>query len=490
MKNNIIKLLIGVVAISTVAGTTVAAQNYISGLSVGGATLIEGGIVCTSSTAQENNSTKASVTVLPEGNSVGVAGMSVATDASITVKASDVQDIVVQDSSSLDAVAQNDSAENVLAENASSENIDAPTISGDVSADASTTVPVEQLDMSIQLGSAPEGSKIATLEETLTAEIEAEAEAQAIADSILISAGATDNGLEISLPEEGEEEDDVDTLFGYTNLGIAIVDDHLNVRETADDNSKIVGKMSNDSGCEILEVVGNKAHIVSGSVEGYVSTDYILTGDLAATYANQIVKKLATVSADGLKVRTAPDLEAEVVNMVAYGEELEVVEELEGWVKVLYDGQETYVNAEYVSVGEDLKTALNMSEFLFGEGVSDVRVSLCEYAKEFLGNPYVWGGTSLTKGADCSGYVLSIFGKYGYSLPHSSRAQANMGTKVSLAEAKPGDLVFYSKGGRINHVAIYIGGGQVIHASSPKYGIRITSVYYRTPTTVRRIIQD
>lgn len=85
------------------------------------------------------------------------------------------------------------------------------------------------------------------------------------------------------------------------------------------------------------------------------------------------------------------------MNMVAYGEELEVVEELEGWVKVLYDGQEAYVNAEFVSVGEDLKTALNMSEFLFGEGVSDVRVSLCEYAKEFLGNPYVWGGTSLTK---------------------------------------------------------------------------------------------
>ena len=248
--------------------------------------------------------------------------------------------------------------------------------------------------------------------------------------------------------------------------------------------------MSNDSGCEILDVVGNKAHIVSGSVEGYVTTDYLLTGDLAKTYASQIVKKLATVSADGLKVRSTPDLEGPIVNMVAYGEELEVVEELDGWVKVLFDGQEAYVNADYVTVGENLKTALNMSEFLFGEGVSDVRVSLCEYAKQFLGNPYVWGGTSLTKGADCSGYVLSIFGKYGYSLPHSSRAQATMGTKVTVAEAKPGDLVFYSKGGHINHVAIYIGGGQVIHASSPKYGIRITSVYYRTPTTVRRIIQD
>ncbi|MDD6656726.1 MAG: NlpC/P60 family protein [Lachnospiraceae bacterium] len=476
MKNNIIKLLIGVVAISTVAGTTVAAQNYIPGLSVGGATLIEGGIVCTSSTAQENDSTKASTTVSSDNNSVGVAGLSVAMDASITVNVSDNQ---------------NDVAQNSLEEqNIVSVSDSSITISGDVTADVSTDVVEEQPEMTIQTGSAPEGSKIAALEETLTAELEAEAQAQAVADSIMISAGATDNGLEISLPEEGEEEDDVDTLYGYTNLGIAIVDDHLNVRETADDNSKIVGKMSNDSGCEILEVVGNKAHIVSGSVEGYVSTDYILTGDLAAAYANQIVKKLATVSADGLKVRTAPDLEAEVVNMVAYGEELEVVEELDGWVKVLYDGQETYVNAEYVTVGEDLKTALNMSEFLFGEGVSDVRVSLCEYAKQFLGNPYVWGGTSLTKGADCSGYVLSIFGKYGYSLPHSSRAQANMGTKVSLAEAKPGDLVFYSKGGRINHVAIYIGGGQVIHASSPKYGIRITSVYYRTPTTVRRIIQD
>lgn len=484
MKNNIIKLLIGVVAISTVAGTTVAAQNYISGLSVGGATLIEGGIVCTDSTAQEKESAKTSTAVSSGNYCVGAAGLSVATDASITVKTSDAQETVVQDSISLDGIAQNAIEE----QNNVSENSSSITISGDVTADASTDVAGEQPEMTIQTGSAPEGSKIAALEETLTAELEAEAQAEA--DSIMISAGATDTGLEISLPEEGEEEDDVDTLYGYTNLGIAIVDDHLNVRETADDNSKIVGKMSNDSGCEILEVVGNKAHIVSGSVEGYVSTDYILTGDLAAAYANQIVKKLATVSADGLKVRTAPDLEADVVNMVAYGEELEVVEELDGWVKVLYDGQETYVNAEYVTVGEDLKTALNMSEFLFGEGVSDVRVSLCEYAKQFLGNPYVWGGTSLTKGADCSGYVLSIFGKYGYSLPHSSRAQANMGTKVSLAEAKPGDLVFYSKGGRINHVAIYIGGGQVIHASSPKYGIRITSVYYRTPTTVRRIIQD
>ncbi len=330
-----------------------------------------------------------------------------------------------------------------------------------------------------------------TQEDVTEDEIEDTAEAQL---TVTAGAGVLAETVPSSLEDYEDQFDDDEEngggAYGYTHLGIARVEDHLNVRETADDSSKIVGKMGNDAGCEIIGIEGNKAHIVSGSVDGYVSMDYLITGADAVSYADTIVKNLATVSADGLKVRSTPALDGPVVNLVAYGEELEVVEELDGWVKVLYDGQEVYVNAEYVSVGRNLKSALNMTEFLYGEGVSDVRVELCEYAKQFLGNPYVWGGISLTKGADCSGYVLSIFGKYGIGLPHSSRAQANMGTKVTVSEAKPGDLVFYSKGGRINHVAIYIGGGQVIHASSPKTGIRITSVYYRTPTTVRRLIQD
>lgn len=490
MKNKIVRLLIGMVALTAVTGATVSARTFAIGLSVGGASLIEGSLMCT---MPEKQSVDKEKTVL-------TAGFTMADDLETeTTKATATEDFVTAyETMVTDSVAASDTTDEQT--NASQDltfteipvsGNDEATLEGNVEETVSDTeTNAEPVDPNAQLGTAPEGSKIAALEESLNAEIQAEAEAAAAAENIMISAGAVDSESLISLPAEGEEEDDVDTLYGYTNLGIAIVDDHLNVRETADDSSKIVGKMSNDSGCEILDVVGNKAHIVSGSVEGYVTTDYLLTGDLAKTYASQIVKKLATVSADGLKVRSTPDLEGPIVNMVAYGEELEVVEELDGWVKVLFDGQEAYVNADYVTVGENLKTALNMSEFLFGEGVSDVRVSLCEYAKQFLGNPYVWGGTSLTKGADCSGYVLSIFGKYGYSLPHSSRAQATMGTKVTVAEAKPGDLVFYSKGGHINHVAIYIGGGQVIHASSPKYGIRITSVYYRTPTTVRRIIQD
>ena len=147
--------------------------------------------------------------------------------------------------------------------------------------------------------------------------------------------------------------------------------------------------------------------------------------------------------------------------------------------------------SEFVTVEEKLDTAITMTELLYGQGVSDVRVDLVEYAKQFVGNPYVWGGTSLTKGADCSGFVLAVFKKYGIALSHSSRAQANEGTKISASDLKPGDLIFYGNGkGNINHVAIYIGGGQVIHASSPKTGIKISSYKYRTPVKCVRVIQD
>lgn len=166
-------------------------------------------------------------------------------------------------------------------------------------------------------------------------------------------------------------------------------------------------------------------------------------------------------------------------------------EDLEGdWVRVYLDDQEVFVSAEYVEVSAELGTAITMTELFYGQGVSDVRVDVCQYAKEFLGNPYVWGGTSLTKGADCSGFVLSVFKKYGISLPHSSVAQAGSGTAIKVSEAQPGDLIFYGNGKRINHVAIYIGGGQVIHASNPKTGIRISNVSYRSPVKAVRVLHD
>ena len=279
-------------------------------------------------------------------------------------------------------------------------------------------------------------------------------------------------------------------LYGYNNIGIANVDNHLNVRETPDESGKLVGKMSNNAACEVLSEEGDWIHIKSGKVEGYCHKDYLLTGVFARMRAEEIVTSVAEATSGGLRVRTEPNTDAEIITTMAEGEYLEVVEVTDGWIKVLLDDEEGYISAEYAEVKENLDTAITMTELLYGEGVSDVRVELCQYAKQFIGNPYVWGGTSLTKGADCSGFTLSVFKKYGISLPHYSVSQSQMGTKVSLSEAKAGDLVFYAKGNTVNHVAIYLGNGQVVHASSPRTGIKISNVGYRTIHSIRNIIGD
>lgn len=281
-------------------------------------------------------------------------------------------------------------------------------------------------------------------------------------------------------------------MWGYTNLGVCNVEENnLNIRETPDESGKLVGKLPKDAACEVLESEDGWTHITSGKVEGYVKSEYLVTGYNAKKKGEELASTVAVASASGLNIREMPNTDAEVVTQVAAGEELQVAELYnEEWIKVYLDDEEVYVSRDYVELKSDLKTAITMTELLYGQGVSDVRVDLCQYAKQFLGNPYVWGGTSLTNGADCSGFVLSVFKKYGVSLPHSSRAQAGMGTQISASELKAGDLVFYAKGGTINHVAIYIGGGQVIHASSPKTGIKISNYNYRTPAKMVRILQD
>ena len=279
--------------------------------------------------------------------------------------------------------------------------------------------------------------------------------------------------------------------WGYTNLGIADVESgNLNIRAVAAEDGKLVGKLPKNAACEVIDSDGIWAHIKSGEVEGYVSEEYLLTGIPAKRKAEELATTMARVTTDSLKVRAEANTDSEVITLVPNGERLEVIEVEGDWVKVGLDDQEVYVSAEYVEVSSELSTAITMTELLYGQGVSDVRVDLCQYAKEFLGNPYVWGGTSLTKGADCSGFVLSIFKKYGVSLPHSSRAQANCGTTIKVSEAQPGDLIFYGNGKTSNHVAIYIGGGQVIHASSPKTGIRISNVSYRSPVKAVKVLYD
>jgi hypothetical protein len=292
--------------------------------------------------------------------------------------------------------------------------------------------------------------------------------------------------------EDAEKPAEPETHWGYTNLGIAHVDNHLNIREEPNENGKLIGKLSKDAACEILEIDENGwAHIKSGKVEGYCSTEFLYLGEEAVARGREVASMIAIVNTQTLKVREQPNTDSIVITLIPEEEQLEVVEIMEnGWIKFLLDDEEAYVSGEYVDVEERLEKAVTLTELKYGQGVSDVRVDLVQYAKQFVGNPYVWGGTSLTNGADCSGFTLSIYKKYGVSLPHHAASQAQLGTKVDYNSAQPGDLVFYAKNGRINHVAIYIGNGQVIHASSPKTGIKISSWNYRTPAGIRRYLAN
>ena len=277
--------------------------------------------------------------------------------------------------------------------------------------------------------------------------------------------------------------------WGYNNLGLANVDNHLNIRQEPSETGKLIGKLSKNAACEILSVEDGWAHIKSGKVDGYCSTDYLFMGEQAVSKAKEVVSMVAVVDTETLKVREKPNTECAVITLIPRDEELEVVEVMEnGWIKFLLDDEEAYVSGDFVKVEERLEKAATLTELLYGQGVSNARVDLVQYAKQFIGNPYVWGGTSLTNGADCSGFTMSVYKKYGISLPHHSGSQAQLGRKVTLAEAQPGDLVFYAKNGSINHVAIYIGGGQVVHASNERTGIKISSVNYRTPATIRSFL--
>ena len=260
----------------------------------------------------------------------------------------------------------------------------------------------------------------------------------------------------------GEEEPKEN--WGYENLGIADVSENLNIRSAAGTDAEKVGELPAGAGCEVLGMADGWAHIRSGKVEGYVSMEYLATGGHAEELAAQNQTLTATVLAQALKVRKQPDTEHGTWGLAANGRELEVVEVLDnGWVSVVYgDGTDAaYVSGEYVDVAYRLDTALTMTEVRYGKGVTDAGIDLANRAIQYVGCPYVYGGNSLSNGTDCSGFTMLLYAKYGISLSHSARAQARCGSEVSISELRPGDLVFYSRGGGIDHVAIYIGGGQV-----------------------------
>lgn len=278
---------------------------------------------------------------------------------------------------------------------------------------------------------------------------------------------------------------------GYENIAMSVIGEgNLNIRDSASTEGSIVGKMTNHNACEILGVEGDWTQIESGKVTGYVKSEYIVTGDAALAIAEEEIKTVATVEAGTttLNVRSEASTDSSILSLVGDGEDLVVSQENDGsgWIQVEVDDEYGYVSADYVAVSKKLPTAKTITEIKYGDGVSDVRVALVQNALQYVGNRYVWGGTSLTNGVDCSGFTMQIMAQYGIYLPHSSRAQPAYGTKVSSSEAQPGDLFFYGSGKSINHVAIYIGNGQIVHASNKRDGIKISNAFYRSPICVVR----
>ena len=282
----------------------------------------------------------------------------------------------------------------------------------------------------------------------------------------------------------------------YDRPGVSNVSNYLNIRAGAGENEKIIGKLPSYAGCEILEDANGWYKISSGGITGYVKSDYILTGDEAKQAAMNHAELMAIVHADRLNARTEPSTDAKIWTQISENERYHVAEQLDGWVKIEFDesgegdGDDeisvAYVSSEFVEVRYALSEAIKFSPT---EESASLRSRIVNYAMKFLGNPYVWGGTSLTKGADCSGFTMSVMKNFGISLPHYSGSQAKSGKRIKSSELRPGDLVFYGNSrGKINHVAMYIGNGQVINAASRRSGIKISTWNYRTPICIVDVI--
>lgn len=326
--------------------------------------------------------------------------------------------------------------------------------------------------------------------------------------------------------ETTEVEEEFKLNLVYDRLGIAKVSNYLNIRKEPGEGKEIIGKLPKNAGCHVYEIKDGWANIISGGVKGWVSADYLITDEEAEEYAKEVATRVATVTSTAtLKVRSLPSVDSKVYDLVPLGEELEIkkenideaymnkfleeqesdslaveslelinkdamVSDLENWVCITIDDEVAFVSKEFVEISFKLERGVPIDEVAAGtsDGTSSSgKASMVSYAMQFLGNRYVYGGTSLTNGTDCSGFTMRIYEHFGYSIPRTSGAQASYFRGISSSEAKPGDLFFYGSGGRVNHVAMYIGNGQVIHASNARTGIKISNAFYRSPIKIGRL---
>lgn len=236
----------------------------------------------------------------------------------------------------------------------------------------------------------------------------------------------------------------------YLDMAFANVTSFLYVRSEPTKESEYVGKLYPGYAAKITGPVGEWTAVESGDVIGYVKTEYILTGAEAQTYAENLVTEAQQEGKE--------EAEAFTYAVSRKSEEAQMTQEVQGNVQ---QTETTEVSAQPASNGQ----------------------VIVDYACQFIGNPYVWGGTSLTDGADCSGFVQSVFAHFGISLPRTTYDQINAGVEVSYDQAMPGDLICYD-----GHIGIYIGNGQIVNAQNPEQGIGISPATYTTILSVRRIV--
>ena len=303
----------------------------------------------------------------------------------------------------------------------------------------------------------------------------------------------------------------------YDNLVIFKKSGYMNVRSTpetqGDDN--VSGKRTSKAAGDIIETLDGWYKIKSGTVTGYIAADpeLIATGQEAKDLAMQNATQMAIITTDVLNVRVEPNTDSKIWTQIVKDERYPVVDQQDGWVQIdlgsvdTEDGSQDGDEKAYISTRDnnvEVRYALNEAIKFTpakdsssgassdGSGSSTKqsrRSQLVNYALQFVGNRYVWGGTSLTNGVDCSGFTMRVMEKFGVSLPHYSGSQAQMGKKVTSATMKPGDLIFYAgSNGKVNHVAIYIGNGRIVHAASRRSGIKTSTWNYRTPVAIRSML--
>ncbi len=312
----------------------------------------------------------------------------------------------------------------------------------------------------------------------------------------------------------------------YANLAIADVNKYVNVRKEPNTDSEIVGKIYSGAVAQILAVAGDNDdwfQIVSGSVEGYIKSEYFIYGDAALEVIDQYVTRYAKVQVARLNVRKEPTTDSKRIGYVDEGEKILLLEDCGDWLKVQYtDSKEGYVSAEYAEVVEEFVYAKSIEEeraelaakqalaaretvseqkapesttIVFPEtsytSNEELRRAIVDYALQYEGYRYVHGGRSLSSGTDCSGFTCYIYADFGYSISRTPDGQySKAGRAISYEEIQPGDIICYSSNGgkSCTHVALYIGDGKIIHAANSRKGVIIGRADYDTIIGIRNVI--